>query len=65
MPTLEEIMAKARAVLRKRGASADDADDLVQEAFVRISSYERARSVQSREALLVKAAINLSIDQAR
>ena len=65
MTSLEEIMAKAKAVLRRRGASVDDAHDLVQEAFVRINDYERSRSVQSREAIFVRTAINLSLDQAR
>ena len=65
MASLEEIMAKAKAVLRRRGASVDDAHDLVQEAFVRINDYERSRSVQSREAIFVRTAINLSLDQAR
>ena len=65
MSTLSEMLRKARAAVLRRGAAADDADDLVQEAFLRLEGYERAHKVRSQGALLVSAAVNLSIDQAR
>ena len=65
MPSLAEMLAKAgRAVLR-RGASEQDPDSLVQGAFLKVEHYERVHAARSHEALLVTAAINLSIDRAR
>ncbi|WP_033074223.1 RNA polymerase sigma factor [Sphingopyxis sp. MWB1] len=65
MATLTDILAKARRVVMRRGVSDDDADELVHDAFLKLERYERAHDVQSREALLIKAAVNLSIDRAR
>jgi RNA polymerase sigma factor (sigma-70 family) len=59
------MLQKARRVLRSRGVSADDVDDLVQDAFVRLETYQREHEVVSEEAFLVRAAVNLSIDQVR
>jgi RNA polymerase sigma-70 factor (ECF subfamily) len=59
------MLAKARRALLRRGVSEADADELVQEAFLRVEEYERSQKARSREALLVKTAINLSIDGAR
>jgi len=49
----------------RRGVAEQDADELVQEAFLKIERYERDGSARSREALLVTTAVNLSIDQRR
>lgn len=62
---LARILSKARRTLQRRGASEEDAEELVQEAFLRISQYEGAHAARSKEALLVTAAVNLSIDRAR
>jgi RNA polymerase sigma-70 factor (ECF subfamily) len=43
----------------------DEADDLVQEAFLRLERYEREHEVQSREAFVMRAATNLGVDRAR
>lgn len=64
-PSLAEMLSKARRVVRRRGASEEDADELVQEAFLKIEQYEQAHSARSKEALLVTAAVNLAIDRAR
>lgn len=58
-------MRKAKSALLRRGTPIDDADDLVQQAFLNIEKYRKATSVRSHEAILIKAAINLSIDHAR
>ena len=42
-----------------------DADDLVQEAWVRLACYEREQIVAKPEAFLMRAALNLSIDSHR
>lgn len=65
MPGLSEMLSKARRAVLRRGVSETDADELVQEAFLRIEQYERVQYARSREALLVRTAVNLSIDQAR
>ncbi len=65
MAPLQNILEKARRALLRRGAPIDEVDDLVQEAFLRVEAYERKQVVKSREALLVTAAINLSVDSAR
>jgi RNA polymerase sigma factor (sigma-70 family) len=49
----------------RRGRSAHDADDLVQEAWVRLACYEGGQPVLQPEAFLMKAALNLSIDAHR
>ena len=63
--TIRDLLAKARAVLLKRGVSPDDAEDLVHEAFLRMCRYEQAHVVRSREAVLIRTAVNISIDAAR
>ena len=65
MTALTDMLHKARAAVLRRGVPADDAEDLVQEAFLRLEGYERQNVVRSREAFLVSAAVNLSVDRAR
>jgi RNA polymerase sigma-70 factor (ECF subfamily) len=65
MPTLAEMLSKARRAVLRRGVSEADADELVQEAFLKVEQYERANVARSKEALLVRTAVNLSIDRAR
>ena len=49
----------------RRGCSGHDADDLVQEAWVRLACYEREQAVAKPEAFLMRTALNLSIDTYR
>ncbi len=49
----------------RRGRTEHDADDLVQEAWVRLACYERNQTVIEPEAFLMRAALNLSIDSYR
>jgi len=65
MPSLTEMLAKARRAVLRRGVSEEDADELVQEAFLKVEQFERSHAARSREALLVTAAVNLSVDRAR
>jgi len=65
LSVLPKMFRKARAVLLHRGASHADADDLVQEAFLRLDAYTREAHVHEPEAVLVRTAVNLSIDLAR
>lgn len=66
MPTnWKAAMSRVRAALMRRGRTAHDADDLVQEAWVRLACYEREQPVHQPEAFLMRTALNLSIDAHR
>jgi len=53
-------------MLRKHGRRPDEAEDLVQEAFVRLLTYiDRGERVLEPEAFIARAAINLSVDRSR
>ena len=61
----QSAFSRVRAALMRRGRSAHDADDLVQEAWVRLAYYEREQAVAKPEAFLMRTALNLSIDTQR
>lgn len=65
MATLAEILKKARRAVIRQGIADHDADELVHEAFLKVEQYQRDHEVRSQEALLVRAAVNLSIDRQR
>jgi RNA polymerase sigma-70 factor (ECF subfamily) len=56
------MLFKLRRLLRSRGRSADDTDDLIQDAFLRLQLYCREHEVQQTEAFLVRTVLNLSTD---
>lgn len=62
---LKTTFANIRAALQRRGNSAQDAEDLVQEAWVRLACYEREQAVTQPEAFMMRTALNLSIDAHR
>jgi RNA polymerase sigma factor (sigma-70 family) len=62
---LKSAFASIKAALMRRGRSAHDADDLMQEAWVRLACYEKSQPVHKPEAFLMRAALNLSIDAHR
>jgi RNA polymerase sigma factor (sigma-70 family) len=51
--------------LRRKGRSQEDAEDLIQEALLRLHVYCQAVPVASEEAFLRHAVHNLSVDQHR
>ena len=59
------LISKLQRLLRRRGRSIDDAQDLIQESFLRLHIYSCEIDVSQREAFLVRTALNLSIDQHR
>lgn len=65
MSDLSTMLRKVRAVVVRSGVAAQDADDVVHEAFVRLESYTRKQEIRSQEAFLVTVATNLSRDRAR
>ena len=65
MDAISRLMKKARALVIRRGAPTDDADDIVQEAFARLEAYTRSHEIRNQEAFVINAALNHSRDQAR
>lgn len=61
----QAVLSRVRAALMRRGRTEHDADDLVQEAWIRLACYQRAQVVDQPEAFLMRAALNLSIDAHR
>ncbi|RZI59588.1 MAG: sigma-70 family RNA polymerase sigma factor [Rubrivivax sp.] len=59
------IFARIRLALMRRGRSEEDADDFVQEAWVRLVCYENIQQVERPEAFLMRTALNLSVDAHR
>jgi RNA polymerase sigma factor (sigma-70 family) len=62
---IQQALANIRAALRRRGNSVQDAEDLVQEAWVRLARYQREQVVDQPEAFMMRIALNLSIDAHR
>jgi RNA polymerase sigma-70 factor (ECF subfamily) len=59
------LFAKIRARLRRHGRSSHEAEDLVQDAYVKFTLYEKEKVVEKPEAFLMTTAINLSKDRYR
>lgn len=51
-----------RNLLRRQGRSRQDADDLIQEAFLRLHVYCQEEKVQKQDAFLTRIVLNLSVD---
>lgn len=62
---LPPVFARIADALRRRGSSRQDAEDIVQEAWVRLARYERDQVVEKPEAFLMQTALNLAIDEHR
>jgi RNA polymerase sigma-70 factor (ECF subfamily) len=60
-----KLMLKLQRLLRCRGRSIEDTEDLIQESFLRLHIYSGETDVSEKEAFLVRTALNLSIDQHR
>lgn len=60
-----KLFSRAKSALMRRGSSEQDADDFVQEAFVRMTCFARDHHVENPEAYLMKTAINLAYDAHR
>jgi RNA polymerase sigma-70 factor (ECF subfamily) len=65
MADVHVLLRKLRRLLKSRGRSPDDIDDLMQEAFLRLQLYCRDHVVHNQEAFLVTTALNLSAEQGR
>jgi RNA polymerase sigma-70 factor (ECF subfamily) len=65
MDEWKDVFSRVKAALRRRGNAEHDAEDLVQEAFVRLTCYVHAQSIIKPEAFLMRTALNLSADAYR
>lgn len=57
--------SRVKAALRRRGRTVHEAEDLAQEAWLRMSRHLDGKTVPNPEAYLIRTAINLSIDDHR
>ena len=62
---IQSLAAKIRRVLRRRGRSHDEADDLIQEAFLRLHVYCRDHAISNTGGFLFRTALNLAYDRRR
>ncbi len=60
-----EYFARLLTYLRRKGKSREDAEDLIQEAMLRLHVYAKDDAVVNEEAFLRRAVHNLAIDQYR
>jgi RNA polymerase sigma factor (sigma-70 family) len=60
-----EYFARLLKYLRRKGRSREDAEDLIQEAMLRLHVYAKDDAVVNEEAFLRRAVHNLAIDQYR
>ena len=59
------IYSRVRSALMRRGRTPHEAEDLVQEAWIKMASYEPEHPVKQPEAFLMRTALNLSVDAYR
>jgi RNA polymerase sigma factor (sigma-70 family) len=65
MDAIADLISKLRKFLRHRGRTGDEADELIQEAFLRLQAYRQERPVREPEAFLVRTVQNLTVDASR
>lgn len=66
MNTWQRQVRRLKEVLRNRGQSREDAEDLVQEAFLRLHTFlADGHEVRQPEGFLVRTALNLAVDARR
>lgn len=59
------VFSRVMSALKRRGRSEQDAEDLVQDAYVRLAQFSKVQTVDQPEAFLMKTALNLAIDAHR
>lgn len=66
MNTWQRQVRRLKEVLRNRGQTREDAEDLVQEAFLRLHTFlADGHEVRQPEGFLVRTALNLAVDARR
>lgn len=62
---MDELTERLRRFVRARVANRQDAEDVIQEAYLRVLRYSAEHAVEDRERLLFTAAKNLAVDSRR
>jgi RNA polymerase sigma factor (sigma-70 family) len=62
---MDELTERLRRFVRSRVASRQDAEDVIQDAYLRVLRYSAEHVVESRERLLFSTARNLAVDSRR
>lgn len=62
---MDELTERLRRFVRTRVANRQDAEDVIQDAYVRVLRYSENNVVESWERLLFSAARNLAVDSRR
>lgn len=62
---MDELTERLRRFVRSRVASRHDAEDVIQDAYLRVLRYSAEHVVESEERLLFSAARNLAVDNRR
>jgi RNA polymerase sigma factor (sigma-70 family) len=66
MDVLVRQLRRLQKLLRRRGSTPEQAEDLVQEAVLRLHAYtHQGGQVQNQEAFLTRTALNLAVDNHR
>lgn len=66
MPAWLQHAKKLKSILRRHGATHHDAEDLIQEAFLRLHEYlQGGAQVRQPHSFLTRTALNLAIDRNR
>lgn len=65
MSGFHDIFERLKRRLMRRGASHEDAEDFIQEAFARLTVEQSRQSIRQPEAFLFRTAANLATDEAR
>jgi RNA polymerase sigma factor (sigma-70 family) len=62
---MDELTGRLRRFVRARVSTREDAEDVIQEAYLRVLRYCAEHEVESQERLLFSAAKNLAVDSRR
>lgn len=62
---MDELTGRLRRYVRARVATREDAEDVIQEAYLRVLRYSAEHEVESQERLLFSTAKNLAVDSRR
>jgi RNA polymerase sigma factor (sigma-70 family) len=65
VPGMDALTERLRRFVRARVANRQDAEDVIQEAYLRVLRYSAEHEVADRERLLFSAARNLAVDSHR
>jgi RNA polymerase sigma factor (sigma-70 family) len=65
VPHMDELTERLRRFVRAKVENRQDAEDVIQEAYLRVLRYSAEHVVENQERLLFSAARNLAVDSRR